>query len=147
MKGLYCLIGFTLLFASLYMSIMNKETVRFSNFYNLLDTKQKIVYEKIVKERLMIYFVGMSLGLGLGILFYIKNPKAEYRLCKFLMIIYAVKLGFYYFYPKSPLMLYSLTNTQQTDAWADIYTEMKERWKYSLLIGLIGYLFVSMMWC
>ena len=93
---------------------------------------------------MMIYFSGMVLGLGLGIYFYIKNPKTDYKLCKFLAIIYVIKLGFYYLYPKSPLMLYSLTTKEQVSAWADIYTEMKERWIKSLVIGFIGYLFISL---
>ena len=59
------------------------------------------------------------------------------------MIIYLVKFGFYYFYPKSPLMLYSLITKQKTDAWATIYIEMKERWKRSIIIGFIGYLWIG----
>ena len=121
-----------------------KNTQIFNKFYTLLDENQKNIYEKIVKERMMIYFSGMVLGLGLGIYFYIKNPKTDYKLCKFLAIIYVIKLGFYYLYPKSPLMLYSLTTKEQVSAWADIYTEMKERWIKSLVIGFIGYLFISL---
>ncbi|MBR87077.1 MAG: hypothetical protein CMM29_09830 [Rhodospirillaceae bacterium] len=144
MKITSCLIGFTLLFASLYLSLQKKNTQIFNKFYTLLDENQKNIYEKIVKERMMIYFSGMVLGLGLGIYFYIKNPKTDYKLCKFLAIIYVIKLGFYYLYPKSPLMLYSLTTKEQVSAWADIYTEMKERWIKSLVIGFIGYLFISL---
>ena len=40
-------------------------------------------------------------------------------------------------------MLYSLTTKEQTDAWADIYSEMKNRWKKSLIVTVehIEYLF------
>ena len=41
-------------------------------------------------------------------------------------------------------MLYSLTKKEQIDAWADIYTEMKNLWKKSLVIGFIGYMVLSM---
>ena len=74
-----------------------------------------------------------------------KNDK--YLICKVLSIIYVVKLGFYKLFPKSPLMLYSLTTKQQTDAWADIYSEMKNRWKQSLVVGLIGYCIVGSYIC
>ena len=47
----------------------------------------------------------MILGLGLGIFYYIRS-KDKYRLCKFLAIIYLVKLGFYKINHKQPLMLY-----------------------------------------
>lgn len=138
-----CLIGFTLLFSSIYMSIMKKDSKIFSNFMKLLNQSQKKMYSKIIYERMSIYVMGMILGLVLGIYYYLNNKTDEYRLCKFLCIIYIVKLGFYYFYPKSPLMLYSLTNQKQVSAWADIYSEMKRRWILSLLIGFIGYLILS----
>ena len=96
---------------------------------------------------MMIYSSGMILGLGLGIYFYLNNPKTDYKLCKFLAIIYVIKFGFYYFYPKRPLMLYSLTTKEQINSWATIYTEMKNRFKYSLVLGFIGYLLISMYFC
>ncbi len=144
MKLTFCLIGFTLLFSSVYLMIQKRDKTHFIHFYQLLNEKQKSIYEKIVRERLMIYFSGMILGLIMGIYFYVNNPKTEYRLCKFLTIIYLIKLGFYYFYPKSPLMLYSLTTKEQTYAWADIYTDMKQRWIQSLIVGFIGYLLIGL---
>ena len=142
MKDISCLVGISMLIGSLSMTVLKKDTTIFKKFYDLLNDEQKIIYEGIVKERLMIYFSGMIIGLGLGIYYYI-GSKDKYRLCKFLAIIYLVKLGFYYFYPKRPLMLYSLNSQDQVDAWADIYTEMKNKYKKSLLIGFIGYLLIS----
>jgi hypothetical protein len=142
MKDISCLIGITMLMGSLSMTIMKKNTDIFNNFYKLLDEKQKVIYEEIVRERLMIYFTGMVVGLGLGIYYYV-GSKDKYKLCKFLAIIYLVKLGFYYFYPKKPLMLYSLTDQDQVEAWANIYEEMKSKYKKSLLIGFVGYLLIS----
>ena len=143
MKINYCFIGLTLLFSSVSMSLENREKVEFVNFYNLLDDQQKEKYEVIVRERLIIYVVGMVLGLGLGYYYYSKNKGEKYIVCKSIIIMYLIKLGFYYFFPKSPLMLYSLTTKEQTDAWADIYSEMKDRWIKSLLVGFAGYVFLT----
>ena len=125
MKELSCMIGITLLITSLSMTLIKKDQNEFKNFYNLLNQKQQNIYEKIIQERLSIYFMGMILGLGLGIFYYIHSKKDKFRLCKFLMILYFVKFGFYYFYPKQPLMLYSLTTKEQINSWATIYTDMK----------------------
>ena len=146
MKDISCIIGITLLIGSLSMSLQKRNTNIFNKFYDLLDDKQKRIYEGIVKERFTIYFTGMILGLGLGIFYYVRS-KDKYRICKFLAIIYLTKLGFYYIYPKSPLMLYSLKNKMQVDAWADIYTMMKYNWIKSLIIGFIGYLLLSYSYC
>tara|TARA_Y100001970_G_C14015566_1_gene740760 strand:+ start:504 stop:947 length:444 start_codon:yes stop_codon:yes gene_type:complete len=147
MKDLSCVIGITLLIASLSAPLINRDKNEFKFFYNLLDDKQKDIYEAIISERLSIYFMGMILGLGLGIYYLVNNKKDKYKLCKFLMILYFVKFGFYYLYPKQPLMLYSLTTKDQVNSWATIYTEMKTRFKYSLIIGFIGYLLISMYFC
>jgi hypothetical protein len=135
-----CVIGITLLFSSVYMSILKQDQDIFIRFFNLLDDKQKRIYSNIIKERLMIYMTAMFSGLVAGLIYYYQNPKQKYPICTFLAIVYLTKLGVYYFYPKSPLMLYSLTTKEQTDAWAQIYEEMKYRYKLSVLIGFIGYL-------
>ena len=51
---------------------------------------------------------------------------------------------FYYFYPKRPLMLYSLKTEEQVEAWANIYSEMKNRWILSLSFGFFSYIFLSL---
>jgi len=139
-----CLIGITLLISSIYMSYMKKDNDIFIEFMDTLDPEQMVIYSEIVLERLMIYVLGMIIGLVLGIYYILTNPKDEYRVCKFLCIIFITKLLFYYFYPKQPLMLYSLKTEEQVEAWANIYSEMKNRWKKSIIVGLIGYLILSM---
>ena len=47
MKVTSCLIGFTLLFASLAMSGLKRDTKIFTNFYSLLDEKQKSIKKEI----------------------------------------------------------------------------------------------------
>ena len=139
----YCIIGFTLLFASLYMNIQKKDNEHFIRFYNLLDAGQKNKYESIVNERLIIYSVGTLLGMLSAYIYYLKYKKHNLIFCEIITILFVTKLAFYYFMPKQPLMLYSLRNKEQTDAWADIYTEMKNRYKFSILLGLISYFFIT----
>ena len=143
----YCMVATTLLISSIYLSVVNKNTEIFSKFNSLLSDSQLKIYNKIVKERLMIYIGGMILGILFGGIFYYYNKKSEYLFCKVVGIMILTKLAFYYFYPKRPFMLYSLTNKKQTDAWADIYTEMKGRWIKSLVVGFIGYLIIGNVLC
>ena len=130
----YCIVGFTLLFASFYMNIQKKDNEHFIRFYNLLDAGQKNKYESIVNERLIIYSVGTLLGMLSAYIYYLKYKKHNLIFCEIITILFVTKLAFYYFMPKQPLMLYSLRNKEQTDAWADIYTEMKNRYKFSILL-------------
>ena len=144
MKVSFCLIAFVLLISSCYLAIMKQDKQIFIDFKNLLNEEQNQKYQKIVKERMMIYFIGMALGIAIGIFYYMKNKNEDYLFCKVIVIIYFIKLGFYYFFPKSPLMLYSLTTKEQTDAWAKIYETMKNRYRVSILFGFVGYLIISL---
>lgn len=143
MKGIYCAVAITLLISSIYLSLVPANKSLFIKFQDSLNIEQKKIYEKIVYERIMIYVIGMLLGIGFGILFYIKYPKSDYLFCKLVCIMILTKLVFYKIYPKHPLMLYSLDRQDQVKAWADIYTEMKTRWIKSLLVGFAGYLFLA----
>ena len=61
-----CIVGITLLFSSIYMTLVKDETI-FQRFIVLLDEEQRNTYLLIVKERLTIYILGMILGLTLGL--------------------------------------------------------------------------------
>ena len=135
-----CIIGVTLLLSSIAMMVFKQDKDVFFRFSNLLDDEQKKVYRKIIVERVKAYVSGLIAGVVAGLINYYRNPKQSYALCTFIAIVYLVKLGVYYFYPKSPLMLYSLKTKEQTDAWAKIYEEMKNRYKISLVIGFVGYI-------
>ena len=143
MKDIYCIIGGTLILSSIIMSIMKTDTYIFEYFDSLLDNQQRRKYKKIIKERTCIYLSGMILGLLCGFYYLYKFPNDEFAICKFITIVYVIHLGFYYFFPKSPLMLYSLTTVEQKNAWADIYTIMKNRWQISLVSGFVGTLLLG----
>jgi len=147
MNKFTCALGISLLFSSFYMSYMKQDNEIFIDFYSLLNDEQKNIYEGIVKERFIIYFAGSILGIISAVLFYRNNKSEKYILCKSLFLLYFIKLGFYYMYPKQPLMLYSLTSKEQTDGWADIYSEMKNRWKLSIFLGFISYLIIGFSFC
>lgn len=147
MNKFSCALGISLLFSSFYMSYMKQDNEIFVDFYSLLNDEQKKIYEGIVKERFIIYFAGSILGIISAVLFYRNNKSEKYILCKSLFLLYFIKLGFYYMYPKQPLMLYSLTSKEQTDGWADIYSEMKNRWKLSIFLGFISYLIIGFSFC
>lgn len=142
MKLTYCLVGFTLLFSSIFMHLL-KDNTKFSNFINTLNDKQKKIYKDIILERLKIYSFGIAIGLLLGIFYYLRTTKDKRNICLFLTIVFVTKMIVYRIYPKSTMMLYHLTNKTQTDAWTDIYVHMKKTWIISIIFGLISYLLIG----
>lgn len=143
MEKISCAVGITLVLSSVIMSILNFNRDKFNNFVKLLNTEQKELYKEIIIERITIYYIGMFLGLLAGYIYYHYNKKDKYLFCKTISIMSIIKIGVYYFYPKKPLMINSLTSQEQVRAWSDIYMTMKNRWKKSILLGFIGYIFIS----
>lgn len=140
--NIYCFLALTFLISGIYLAMMKPHNDIFIEFMNSLNPQQKILYEDRIKERLNIYLFGIILGIFLATVFYYYNKKSSFMVCKFIAIIYLVKLSVYYFTPKSPLMLNYLTDQKQVQLWAKIYKTMKNRWIYSLIFGTVGYFFV-----
>ena len=82
MKGAYCGIAITLLISSIYLSLVPANKDLFITFKNSLNLEQQKIYEKIIYERVMIYVIGMFLGISFGVMYYLKYPKDEYLFCK-----------------------------------------------------------------
>ncbi len=143
MNKISCIVGITLILSSIIMSVLNLKKDKFNNFVELLNPEQKKKYHEIIVERITVYNVGMIIGIILGFMYYYYNKKDKYIFCKVIAIMSVVKIGIYYFYPKKPLMLNHLTDEKQVQAWAEIYSTMKNRWKQSMILGFIGYLFIS----
>ena len=66
MKGAYCGIAITLLISSIYLSLVPANKDLFITFKNSLNLEQQKIYEKIIYERVMIYVIGMFLGISLN---------------------------------------------------------------------------------
>ena len=142
MQVTYCLVGFTLLFSSIFMNFL-KDNKKFEKFNNTLNDEQKKIYKNIIVERIKIYSIGIASGLFLGLMYYLRDPKQKRNLCVFFTIVFVTKLVVYKVYPKSTMMLYHLTKKEQVDAWTDIYVHMKRNCIISILLGLISYLFLG----
>ena len=65
-----CILGIILLLSSIFINFYKDERI-FSEFMNSLDNKQREIYHKIVRERIMIYTLGLFLGTVIGIYYYI----------------------------------------------------------------------------
>jgi len=143
MNNIYCGIGITLLLTSIFMFFPNMKSKNCMGLYNKLNTEQKKKYIEIIRERILIYTTGVVIDILLAWLYYFNNKNDKLRICKAISIFSVVKLAIYYFAPKKPSLTYSLTTKDQLDAWQDIGTEMKNKWKKSLIIGFISYCIIA----
>ena len=138
-----CSAAIVILLSSVFMMFLKDHNL-FLKFMNTLNNDQKGIYNKIIKERLSLYFGGMLLGIFLGLLYLFYNKKSERSICIFIVIVFITKMIVYKGYPKSTYMLYHLDKKEQVDAWTDIYTYMKKIWMLSFVFAIISYVLLGL---
>jgi hypothetical protein len=138
-----CSAAIVILLSSVFMMFL-KDNNLFLKFMNTLNNDQKEIYNKIIKERLSLYFGGMLLGIFIGLLYLFYSKKSNRNVCIFIVIVFITKMIVYKGYPKSTYMLYHLDKKEQVDAWTDIYRNMKKIWMLSFVFAIISYILIGL---
>jgi NhaP-type Na+/H+ or K+/H+ antiporter len=138
-----CSAAIVILLSSVFMMFL-KDNNLFLKFMNTLNSDQKEIYNKIIKERLSLYFGGMLLGIFIGLLYLFYSKKSNRNICIFIVIVFITKMIVYKGYPKSTYMLYHLDKEVQVDAWTDIYRNMKKIWMLSFVFAIISYILIGL---
>ena len=138
-----CSAAIVILLSSVFMMFL-KDNNLFLKFMNTLNNDQKEIYNKIIKERLSLYFGGMLLGIFIGLLYLFYSKKSNKNVCIFIVIVFVTKMIVYKGYPKSTYMLYHLDKKEQVDAWTDIYRNMKKIWMLSFVFAIISYILLGL---
>ena len=138
-----CSAAIVILLSSVFMMFL-KDNNLFLKFMNTLNNDQKEIYNKIIKERLSLYFGGMLLGIFIGLLYLFYSKKSNRNVCIFIVIVFITKMIVYKGYPKSTYMLYHLDKEVQVDAWTDIYRNMKKIWMLSFVFAIISYILIGL---
>jgi uncharacterized membrane protein len=98
-------------------------------------------YDRIVKERSIIYFQGLILGLVVSyiVLFRVSPTKQItnmfYRVTLSLAIVILVSSAYYCISPKSDYMLNHVTSGEEAKAWLEMYRTMKHRYVTGFILG------------
>jgi len=87
---------------------------------NILDKDQKVIYEKIKKERLNHFYTGLGVGGFLGLFVILSNMKITSKYCLAGIILLFATSMIYYILPKSDYMIRHLKTEEQKLAWMTI---------------------------
>jgi len=144
--GITCIIALIFLIANIYtiLSCANDKKDK-TNFLNVLTSKQKDTYEKIINERKTIYYMGYVLGILLAIFtIYIMKKVLKIRfnnmslVCLVGSIVFVTNYLFYILYPKSDYMLLHLSDKRQITEWLKIYRKMQYKFHLGFVFGIIA---------
>jgi len=144
--GTTCIIALIFLIANIYtiLSCANDKKDK-TDFLNVLTSKQKDTYEKIINERKTIYYMGYVIGILLAI-FAIFIMKKVFKIhfnnislvCLVGSIVFVTNYLFYILYPKSDYMLLHLSDKRQITEWLKIYRKMQYKFHLGFVFGIIA---------
>lgn len=139
-----CIVATVFIIGMIYMynGTLNNKDIK--HYIEQLTPEQKIIYEKISKERLEISIKGYVLGLILSLLiiFYMNKYKiTKYSGINICIVLATSFLANYFYYilsPKTDWMLNHTENLAQTQAWLKMYRVMQYYYHMGLVLGIIG---------
>lgn len=132
-----CAFAVAFIVASVYIMLT---TTKKDEYFS--DPKLAPIYEKIVKDRMKIYWIASGVGaiLGLIYLFWMRKKQSTWPLvCTAVLIFFITQWIVYMIYPKEDYMLNYISNQTQSQLWLKKYNEMMTKFWTGFLIGLIGY--------
>jgi uncharacterized protein YacL len=143
------LVGVGLLGASLYTMTVTKAEM--NKLSSLLSPEVAAIYQKIAKERMMHYLIGLLLGALIAyfvVTYFTKSIRnMYYRMMIYVSIVFITTVLFYLLMPKSDYMLNHLTTEKQIQAWLSIYKTMKSRYLIGFILGCIASIPLSYLFC
>lgn len=141
-----CNIAIIFICSLIYTSFMIDKCSISNAFIDTLSDSQKELYENIKRERSMIYFGGILVGLFISYLYMKIVPSQNSKIntvCTVLSITFLVAYFFYIFYPKKYSIILELETRQQREEWHAIYKKMQYHYHIGLALGFIFVLFFS----
>ena len=137
-----CGISFAFLFTSFFMMISSKK----DKFKDSLGEKYLEIYTKIVNERREIWFLSTVIGIIVTYLYhnnFSMGTNTKILACSNTLVFFLVQYFVYNLYPKKNWMLDHISEKKDIKSWLEMYKNMKKKWHYGLIIGLLGYLFIN----
>ena len=138
---LCCLVGFALIIGQIALSLNADIKKENKQFFDTLDSNQRIIYDKVVKERMNIYICATIISLIIGniFLFVNRNKNNMFKACCFITIVFLIQYFYYILHPKKLSMVEHLNSKRQLKEWNDVYKIYQRNYHYGMLFAIFGY--------
>jgi len=132
--------------ASVYTMLSSSNSQISTNYINSLTPKQKLLYDSTVKERTSLYITGLLLGILAASLYLYVNSDSDKVMTHAAIataIIFVVQFLYYSLMPKRIYMLKYLTTKRQVNGWLKTYLQIKKRYFFGMMLGIIGFFIIG----
>lgn len=117
------------------MNLMNSNKQKDAHLNKIFTRRQWNIYQHIVKERTIIFFISFVISLAF-VLFFIKNKWTATTVC-FTLICALYELA-----PKSTYMIEHLYTHEQIKAWKQYNRDMQVRSAFATFCGVMSIPFI-----
>lgn len=133
---LFYIILLTYFFMFSFTIIYNDDLKKLNN---ILDKKEKKIYNFIIKERFKHFIIGLCVGGILGFLTILTNisPKVKFCLSGIILILFTTVI--YYVIPKTTYMVHHLKTKEQKMAWMNVNSNFIKKKIAGFLFAIIIY--------
>jgi hypothetical protein len=145
-----CLISTVFIIGMIYFYGSTGKSEIVKNYRANMSNENKMIYDKIVEERLKISYQGYALGfiISLIIIFYnlsFKSRKLNTIPITCIVIVTSVITNYFYYIlsPKTDTMLNYVKDKKDAQAWYTMYKEMQYSYHLGLVLGIIAVGFMS----
>ena len=142
MNYLYCALITAFACASLFIVLSPQKDTKQKNLYNQLNKEQRVIYDKIIKERTKINLQGYVIGAVISYLLFRNSKTIVHKNCVITATAAFIHYMYYTLTPKSDYILNHLTSKKQNKAWLEMYKHMKFKYHSGFLFGIVTYFFI-----
>ena len=134
--ALFYVMFITYLFIFGYTLIYSDDLKKFKS---VLNKKQRIIHDKIRKERLHHFYTGLGVGSVLGLLVLLTNSGFRSKYCMAGIILILTMSTVYYVLPKSDYMIRHLETKEQRMAWMNISRNFMKKKMIGFILAVVLY--------
>ena len=140
--NIVCVLAVGFFVSMLYIILNYDSKSAITKLPKSLDAEQLALYNKVIKERMMLFLQGLIIGLVAGFIYlnYATSAAVEKSQCVFTLIVLTIVYVYYTIYPKTYSMLPTLKTVEQRTLWWNVYNEMKYRAVIGFLLGIVAFL-------
>jgi len=111
---------------------------------DILDEKQRIIHDKIKKERLHHFYSGLGVGSVFGLFILLSDIKMTSKFCLAGLILILTTSIVYYILPKSDYMINHLDTKEKREVWMNVSRNFMKKKMIGFALSIIVYFSIPM---
>ena len=141
-----CAIFYVILITHLFVygyTLVNSQDLK--NLDYMLSDEQRAIYDKIKKERLHHFYMGLGCGALLGLFIILSNAGFNSKYCLSGIILILTTVIVYYVLPKTDYMIRHLETEEKRLAWLTVSRNFHKKKMVGFILAIVLYFCIPLM--